>query len=80
MRFIFLLSGFAAYLLGGLLFTNPQGAINETVALLIIANGTLFMIGAGIIDAIHNNIPGKKETTTKKAKEKERIEPTFSGH
>jgi len=80
MRFIFFLSGLFAYFLGGLFFTSPQGAINETAALLIILNGTLFIIGAGILDAIQNNIPRKKEPITKAPKEKERIEPTFSDH
>lgn len=80
MRFIFLLSGLVAYLLGGVVFTNPQGAINETVALLIIVNGTLFIIGAGIIDAIHNNPFNNKKLTSKTPPKKERIEPTFSSH
>jgi len=79
MRFIFFLSGLIAYFLGAMVFTRPQGALNETLALLIIVNGTLFIIGAGIIDAIHNNLADKKESMPEAPKEKERIEPTFSG-
>ena len=80
MKFIFFLLGLLAYFMGYFVFTTAKSSIHETVSLLIIINGTLFIVGAGILDAMHankvKNEPIVKESKNKPLKEK--IEPTFT--
>ncbi|HDI3319832.1 TPA: hypothetical protein PMF73_003728, partial [Vibrio cholerae] len=45
--------GVLLYFLGFVVFSGAKSSIHETVGLLIFLNGTLFVIAAGIIDAIN---------------------------
>ncbi|MEZ9169043.1 hypothetical protein BCV09_18045 [Vibrio cyclitrophicus] len=61
MQIIFFIVGLLLYFFGFVVFSGSRSSIHETVGLLIFLNGTLFVIAAGIIDAINKN--GKVEKT-----------------
>ncbi|WP_445777632.1 hypothetical protein [Shewanella sp.] len=53
MQIIFFVVGILIYLAGFVVFSGAKSSMHETVGLLIFINGTLFIIGAGIIDSIN---------------------------
>ncbi|MFH4371217.1 hypothetical protein [Vibrio alginolyticus] len=53
MQIIFFVVGMLIYLFGFVVFSGARSSVHETVGLLIFLNGSLFVIGAGIIDAIN---------------------------
>ncbi|AUD58029.1 hypothetical protein AYJ58_00350 [Shewanella sp. Pdp11] len=53
MQIIFFIVGVLLYLFGYIVFSGSKSSIHETVGLLVFLNGTLFVIAAGIIDAIN---------------------------
>ncbi len=53
MQILFFAVGVLLYFLGFVVFSGAKSSIHETVGLLIFLNGTLFVIAAGIIDAIN---------------------------
>ncbi|SUI93574.1 hypothetical protein [Shewanella morhuae] len=63
MQIIFFVVGVLVYFLGFTVFVGAKSSIHETVGLLIFLNGTLFIIGAGIIDAVNKKT--KAEVATK---------------
>lgn len=80
MKEVFFLLGLLAYFIGYIIFSEAKSAIHETVALLIIINGTLFIVGSGIMGALHSNKAKEarivKATKTKQSEE--RIEPKIN--
>ena len=64
MQIIFFAVGVLIYFLGFTVFSGAKSSIHETVGLLIFVNGTLFIIGAGIIDAINKKNKVELESKT----------------
>ncbi|WP_338621963.1 hypothetical protein [Agarivorans sp. OAG1] len=62
MQIIFFIIGVLLYLFGGVVFSGAKSSVHETVSLLIFLNGTLFVIGAGIIDAISKSNKREKSS------------------
>ncbi len=51
--------GILAYVFGGLVFFTAKSSIHETVALLIILNGTIFISASFIVDALKPEVSAK---------------------
>ncbi|NRA59805.1 MAG: hypothetical protein HRU25_02630 [Psychrobium sp.] len=67
MNILFFILGLLAYVMGYSVFSSAKSAMHETVGLLIFLIGTVFFVGAGIIDAI--NKKSKIDTQDKVTKQ-----------
>ncbi|NOH86042.1 hypothetical protein F0249_19935 [Vibrio sp. 03-59-1] len=73
---LFSVLGVLAYLFGFMVFGTAKSSIHEAVALLVILNGTVFIVGASIVHSIKNN--SAKSTESVKYGSDRKIEPSLA--
>ncbi|MCA3991400.1 hypothetical protein [Vibrio vulnificus] len=74
MSILFFILSILAYIFGFMIFATAKSAIHEGVAFIVILNGTVFFVGAAIIDTIKNKV-SLEQNGSESASEK-KIEPT----
>ncbi|ELB1140136.1 hypothetical protein QQ214_004619 [Vibrio parahaemolyticus] len=73
---LFSVLGVLAYLFGFMVFGTATSSIHEGVALLVILNGTVLIVGAAIVHSIKSN--SVKSVENIKPSSDQKIEPSFT--